>query len=151
MKPRPGATTTAKASAVELAVLLVLCPLAGVGAGLAFASALVGLAIGGVCLIAVAAYALASNIDTLPPLHLPSVRWPSVRLPAARREAPRGLSVTDISARSRAARAHEDRPRDESGLAPTVAPEDAPAVVPIVMNAAEPDRVVPFRLPSVRL
>jgi len=123
------AAATPKASVVELVVLLVLCLLAGVGAGLAFASALVGLAVAGIGLIAVAAYALATNID---------------RRPRNRREEQRRLSVTDISTRRRAA-------PQQAEQAPAPEPDEAPDAAPIVVTTAEPERVIPFRAPSLRL
>jgi len=130
----------AKASAVEVAVLLVLCPLAGVGATLAFASALVGLSVAAIGLIAVTVYALAANID---------------RRPRNRREESRRLSVTDISIRRRGAPGREDGPQEERAGAPTPQPEpeadNAPDVAPLIVTTVEPDRVIPFRAPSVRL
>jgi hypothetical protein len=136
MTAAPNAAATPKASIVELAVLLVLCLLAGVGAGLAFASALVGLAVAGIGLIAVATYALATNID---------------RRPRNRREEQRRLSVTDISTRRRAAPRPVDSRREESGRAPTPEADEAAVVAPAVVGIDEPDRVVPFRAPPVRL
>jgi hypothetical protein len=87
-------------------------------------------------LISVAVYALAINID----------RWPP-----RRPEEPRRLSVTDISTRRRVAPAQEDIRPEERGPAPPVEPDEAPDVAPIVVTTAEPDRVIPFRTPFVRL
>jgi hypothetical protein len=133
-QPNPAATP--KASVGELAVLLVLCLLAGVGAGMAFASALIGLAVAGIGLIAIAAYALATDIASEP------------RRP---REESRRLTVSDISARRRWAPRPVDSPRETSGPERTPEPDEAPDAAPIVATTAQPDRVVPFRTPSVRL
>jgi hypothetical protein len=164
-KEQPGATTTAKASAVELAVLLTLCPIAGIGAGLAFASALVGFGVAGIGLIAVAAYAVVANVKTWPAVRFPALRLPVLRVPAlprpilsrpvlgrpGRRDEERGLSVTDISTRRRAASGRDDSAAAQSG--PPLAPEPdvTPVVAPTVIHADDLDRVVPFRLPPVRL
>jgi hypothetical protein len=130
----------ARASAVEVAVLLVLCPLAGVGAALAFASVLVGLSVAAIGLIAVTVYASAATIDGR--RH-------------NRREESRRLSVTDISTRRRGAPGREGRPSEQQGGAPTPQAEPeadtAPDVAPFIVTTVEPDRVVPFRTPSVRL
>jgi hypothetical protein len=138
MTAQTGAKATA--SAVEVAVLLVLCLLAGVGAALAFVSALVGLSVGGIGLIAVTTYALTATID---------------RRPRNRREESRRLSVTDISTRRRGAPGREDGPSEERSGAPTPQPEpeaaQAPDVAPFIVTTVEPDRVVPFRAPSLRL
>jgi len=160
LKGQPGATTTAKASAVELAVLLILCPIAGIGAGLAFASALVGFGVAGIGLIAVAIYGVAANVKTWPSVRFPALRLPVIRLPVlsrpvlgrpGRRDEERGLSVTDISTRRRAASGREDSAAAQSG--PPLAPEPdvTPVVAPTVIHADDLDRVVPFRLPPVRL
>jgi hypothetical protein len=133
---QPDAAAKPKASAGELAVLLVLCALAGVGAALAFASDLVGLAIAGIGLAAVAAYALAANIDTSP---------------RHRREESRRLTVSDISARRRTAPARDDIQQEKSAPAPPPEPDEAPDAAPIVATTAVPDRVVPFRAPSARI
>jgi hypothetical protein len=131
MTTTSGATEKERASAVELAVLLVLCPLAGVGAGLAFASTLVGLAVAAIGLVMVAAYALAINVRT----------WRRDR-----REDSRPLSVTDISARRRLAPEPDAR-----ATAATPEPGEAPDIAPVVATPTEPDRVVAFRAPSGRL
>jgi len=142
MTAQSGSPTAAKTSVVELTVLVGLCLLAGIGAGLAFASALAGLAVAGIGLVAVTAYALAANIDRSPR--------------ARRREEPGRLSVTDISARRRGAAAQVERARQETSPATQPEPEGAdlvaPGVVaPAVVATVAPDRVVPFRMPSVRL
>ncbi len=123
-----AAAGTAKASVIELAVLAALCPLAGIGAGLAFESALVGLAVAG---IAVAAYAVAIH----------SGPWAgNLRKESAR------LSVTDISTRRREASGQAERGGEGEKQAPPE-PED----VAVAVKSAAPERVVPFRMPSVRL
>jgi hypothetical protein len=126
-----AAAGTAKASVIELAVLAALCPLAGIGAGLAFESALVGLAVAGIGLVALAAYAVAIH----------SGPWAgNLRKESAR------LSVTDISTRRREASGQAERGGEGAKQAPPE-PED----VAVAVKSAAPERVVPFRMPSVRL
>jgi len=132
-KAKPGAIP--KPSAVELAVLLVLCPLAGVGAGLAFESVLIGLMVAGLGLLAVATYGLATHLKYLP---------------RNRREDSRRLSVTDISTRRRAALVQQEAPRDERAPASASEPDEVCAVDPNLATAAHPDRIVLFPMPSVR-
>jgi len=147
MKTPSGAKV--KASAVELAILMGLCLLAGIGAGLAFDSAPIGLGLAGIGLIAVAAYALAAKVVSLPNVSLPKVSGRRER-----REETRGLSVTDISTRRRGAAGQAPAWPEETRLEPTPEPKAAPEEGPIsavVTTAVEPDRVVPFRMPPVRL
>jgi len=118
-----------KLSAVELAVLLALCPLAGVGAGLAFESVPVGLLIAGLGLFAVAAYGSAERLGQL-------LRRPRP-VPRDRRIDSHRLSVTDISIRRRAAAGPE-------ATAPASTPDSD------VATPADPDRIVPFPVQSIR-
>jgi hypothetical protein len=113
-------------SAFELAALLALCLLAGLGAGLAFESALLGLIVAGAGLIAVAAYGAATRLRP----------WPRPR-----RLDPHRLSVTEIATRRR-----EAKGRAESRPAPTPQTDTAAEFA----ASADPDRIVPFRAPSTR-
>jgi hypothetical protein len=152
MKTQPGAKP--KASVVELAGLMGLCLLAGIGAGLAFESAPIGLALAGIGLIAVAAYALAVKVVSVPAVSLPTVSLPKASGRRERRQETRGLSVTDISTRRSVATSPVQAVPKDTKLEPTPEPEAAPEEAPIsaiVATAVEPDRVVPFRIPPTRL
>jgi len=128
LKARPA--PAAKTSVVELTVLAVLGALAGVGAGLAFESAAIGLAVAALALVAVSAYGAAANVG----------RWPRDR-----RETPPRLSVTEIAAR----RPQPPGPASQGRPARPAADKTAD-VAPDVAKAVEPERVVPFRAPLVR-
>jgi hypothetical protein len=141
MKAQPR--RTAKLSLVEFAVLVGVCPLAGVGAGLAFASVLVGLVVAGFALIAVGvygalAYGLAANLVEDLRKHGSKLRL--------RRDDPRRLSVTDIANRRRDATPGDSTADAASGVAERIrtTPTNPTA------TALQTERVVPLRLRAFR-
>jgi len=136
MKVKPK--TAAKPSLVEFAFLVCVCPLAGVGAALAFASVLFGLAIAGLGLVAVGVYGaltfgLATNL-------VQGLRERRLSLPF-RREETRRLSVTEIAAR-----------RLDVAADRTSAPDaqmDGAKSAEMVRTPSQ-DRVAPIRLRALR-
>jgi hypothetical protein len=128
-KAHPG--ERAKPSRVELAILLALCPLAGIGTGLALENDAIGVAAAVFGLVAVAAYGAAANLD---------------HRPRDRQEASRRISVTEIAERRRGAPGPVEHGPMEQGRAP---PPEADNVADVA-GAAASERVVPFRIQSVR-
>jgi hypothetical protein len=104
----------ASPSRLELAFYFALCPLAGLGVGLALASLLLGLIVTGLGVFAIAAYFAARGLN----------RWTSVR-----REPSQRLSVTDISTLRRAAASQAPRSDDTHQAA------DPSRVVPLRMHS----------------
>jgi hypothetical protein len=117
-------------SPVELVGLLALCPMAGVGAGLAFQNALVGLMVASIGLIAIAGYGAAAKLRDLR---------------RDRRDDGGGLSVSAIAARRRQAPPRKAPERESSGSPPPPVADPASEMRPAVDAPAEPDRVIPLR------
>jgi len=137
MKTQPK--TASKPSLVEFAFLVAVCPLAGLGAALAFASVLVGLLVAGAGLVAVGVYGavafgLAADL-------LQGLRERRLTLPY-RRDDSRRLSVTEIAARR----------RDAPPASPADAPADVSQMTQIAptTGAAQTERVVPLRTRIIR-
>jgi len=135
MKAQPK--TSAKPSLVEFAVLIGACPLAGIGAALAFASVLVGLTVAGAGLVAVGAYGavtygLAANL-------IEGLRDRRLKLLDRGVDA-RRLSVTEIAGRRREAADPVARPGESADVAPSAD----------ITQPTLTERVVPLRTRALR-